>query len=78
MIDPPPTVHKVAALIPISAELWLEIDMMRRPWAYPDRRVMPMFELFPRLSRWQARWQCVKRHIGQYLTGGDECALMEL
>lgn len=71
-----PRVYKMAAWIPVSADFMREVedwrrfanerlDRLIRPWAYPDRRVLPIFELFPRLSR----WQCVIRHTRQYLTG---------
>lgn len=56
-------VYKVAAYVPISAELWEEIDRERHPWKYPDRRVLPMFNLFPRWSKLAVRWREARRRI---------------
>lgn len=71
-----PRVYKIAAYIPVSADFLRDVedarqfanerlDRLIRPWAYVDRRVLPIFELFPKLTR----WQCAIRHIRQYLTG---------
>lgn len=54
--------RKVAAYIPITAEmvadmeighrLWEDLtDRWFRPWRYPDRNPMPTIVLFPRLDR---------------------------
>lgn len=50
-------VYKIAAWVPLSHELWEEIDQAQRPWVYPDHRVLPEFDLFPRWTRVEAWWR---------------------
>lgn len=57
------TVYKTAASIPISNELWEEIDRQRHPWKYPDRRLLPAFDLFPRWTRAITLYREARRRV---------------
>lgn len=52
-------VYKIAAVIPISSELWEEWDRINHPWKYSDGTVLPEFDLFPRWTKlvaWRREW----------------------
>jgi hypothetical protein len=68
------TATKTAGYVLMRARLAAEYDWLSRrlvasvfsPWKLPDRNPMPMFDLFPRLSRFKRAWD---RHWSE----GEQC-----
>lgn len=57
------------------------LDRMLRPWAYPDARCLPKFELFPRWAagvaayrRWRWGLREARRRLGAIVGGAPEAS----